>query len=123
MNRTGKHTDPRIDAYIKQSAPFAVPVLQHLRQLIHKAVPDIEETIKWGFPHFTRGGKIICSMAAFKQHCAFTFWKGDQLEDPNQILEKVGRTAMGHLGRIKSLNDLPDSNLLTDYLKRAVALN
>lgn len=114
--------DPRIDAYIAGSAPFAVPVLQHLRQVIHNAVPDIEETIKWGFPHFTRGGKIICSMAAFKQHCAFTFWKGDLLEDPHQILEKVGRTAMGHLGRIKRPEDLPDSRLLTEYIQRAVAL-
>jgi len=56
--------DPRIDAYIAKSAPFAQPVLTHLRELIHRACPDIQETIKWKFPHFDYKG-IVCSMAAF----------------------------------------------------------
>jgi len=68
-------TDPRIDAHIEKSAEFAKPILNHIRELVHSACPQVEETMKWGFPHFLYKG-ILCSMASFKQHCAVGFWKG-----------------------------------------------
>jgi len=117
-----KSNDPRIDAYIARSAPFAQPILQHLRRLIHKAVPDVEETMKWSFPHFDHHG-IMCSMAAFKEHCTFGFWKASVMEDPHGILQRVGETAMGQFGRITSLDDLPDDAILLAYLREAARLN
>ena len=114
--------DKRIDAYIAKSESFAKPILNHLRELVHKACPDIEETVKWGFPHFDYKG-ILCSMAAFKQHCAFGFWKASLMSDTHKILSKVGETAMGHLGKIKSLDDLPSEKVLIKYIKEAVKLN
>jgi hypothetical protein len=66
--------DPRVDRYIEEAAEFARPILRHLREVVHEASPDIEEAIKWGFPNFIYQG-IVCSMAAFKAHCAFGFWK------------------------------------------------
>src|SRR4051812_6108643 len=95
--------DTRIDAYIMKSAGFAKPILLHLREVVHKACPEVTETMKWSFPHFEYGGGILCSMAAFKQHCAFGFWLGSLMSDPNKLLAAVGeRTAMGHFGQIKS---------------------
>ena len=73
--------DPRIDAYIAKAAPFAQAILQHIRKLVHKACPDITETMKWSFPHFEYKG-VVCSMAAFKQHCAFGFWKASIMAMP-----------------------------------------
>ena len=64
-----------VDAYIAKSAEFARPILAHLREVVHAACPDVEETMKWSFPHFEYRG-LLCSMAAFKEHCAFGFWKG-----------------------------------------------
>ena len=58
--------DPRIEAYIAQAAPFAQPILRHLRAVVHRALPGIEETIKWSMPHFMLGGKNVAGMAAFK---------------------------------------------------------
>ena len=65
-------TDQRIDAYIAKTAPFAQPILQHLRRLVHSALTGVEETIKWSMPHFMLRGKNVAGMAAFKAHCAFT---------------------------------------------------
>lgn len=116
--------DPRIDDYISRSADFAKPVLNHLRNLVHKACPDVTETMKWSFPHFEYAGGILCSMASFKQHCAFGFWLGSLLSDPDKILSAVGeKTSMGHLGQIKSVNDLPDDKTLVKYIKEAMMLN
>ena len=115
-------TDPRIDEYIKKSVPFAQPILQHLRELVHKACPDVQETMKWSFPHFDYQG-ILCSMASFKQHCSFGFWKASMMSDPQQIINPVGKTAMGHFGKITSLKDIPPDKTIIAYLKEAMRLN
>ncbi|HSB93855.1 MAG TPA: YdeI/OmpD-associated family protein [Flavitalea sp.] len=115
-------TDPRVDAYIEKSQPFAQPILQHLRQLVHKACPEITETIKWGFPNFDYKG-IVCNMAAFKAHCAFGFWKAALMKDADKFLEPVGKTAMGHFNRLTKVDDLPSDKIMISYIKEAVALN
>ncbi len=115
-------SDRRIDAYISRSQEFARPILKHLRSVVHKAIPNIEETIKWGFPHFMAHGAIVCSMASFTQHCGFVFWKGAQLPDPYKIFGR-GEKAMGQLGKIRSVRDLPNAKILSEYLKAAAALN
>ena len=114
--------DKRVDAYIAKAAPFAQPILEHLRDLVHRACPDVEETMKWSFPHFEYKG-LICSMASFKQHCAFGFWKGAIMDDPKKILSVVGRTSMGNFNRITSVNDLPPDKVMLDYIKQAIRLN
>ena len=111
--------DPRVDAYIAKSAPFAQSILKHLRKLVHQADPGIEEALKWSMPSFMHDG-IVCNMAAFKQHCSFGFWKGAL------ILGKDGKRvddAMGQFGRITSRKDLPPDRQLIAYIKKAVQLN
>ncbi len=115
-------TDPRIDAYIAGAEPFAQPILQHLRRLIHGTCPEVAETMKWRFPHFEYRG-ILCSMAAFKQHCAFGFWKSELLNDPDGVLKATGEAGMGHLGQIKSLADLPPDDVLCGFILQAMQLN
>jgi len=116
--------DPRIDAYIAKSAEFAKPILNHLRKLLHDNCPSIEETMKWSFPHFTYKGpadkspRILCSMAAFKQHCAFGFWYISNMNDDRRESE-----AMGQFGRITSLADLPKDKALVRQIKDAIRLH
>jgi uncharacterized protein YdeI (YjbR/CyaY-like superfamily) len=112
--------DKRVDDYISKAKPFAQPVLKHIRSLVHKAIPEIEETMKWSFPHFEYKGNI-CSFASFKEHLAFGFWKAAIMKDPDKIL--VNANAMGQLGKIKSLTDLPPDKILINYLKEAQRLN
>ncbi len=94
--------DKRIDAYIAKSQPFARPILKHMRLLVHKACPETEETIKWGFPHFNYKGEMMCSMASFKQHCAFGFWKASLMKDKSLTANAKSESAMGHIGKIMS---------------------
>lgn len=114
--------DKRVDAYIAKSAAFAKPILNHIRELVHQANPEVHETIKWGFPNFDYKG-MMCSMASFKSHCAFGFWKAKLMADYDKQLSKVGETAMGHFGRITSLNDLPSDAKMRKYIKEACRLN
>lgn len=114
--------DPRVDAYISKSAEFAKPILNHIRTVVYKACPEVEETIKWGFPHFNYKG-MLCSMAAFKQHCAFTFWKASLMKDSKKILDVNRENAMGHFGKIVSVKNLPPDKIFSQYIKDAAALN
>ncbi len=114
--------DKRIDQYIANSNEFARPVLEHLRKVVHKACPEVTETMKWSFPHFDYKG-IMCSMAAFKEHCAFNFWKASLLEDKSKSLRTAGDGGMGNFGRITSVRDLPSEKILTGLIKQAMKLN
>ena len=111
--------DPRIDAYIAKSAAFAKPILKHLRKVVHAGCPVVVETMKWSMPHFDHKG-VMCGMAAFKEHCAFGFWKADLVLDRGENGEKSG---MGSFGCIRSLADLPNEKTLIGYVKKAAALN
>jgi uncharacterized protein YdeI (YjbR/CyaY-like superfamily) len=118
-------TDKRIDDYIEKSGEFAKPVLKHLRSLVHVANPQVEETIKWGFAFFDYKGPL-CSMASFKKHCVFGFWKSKLLLDPEGYLSaraNQGGEAMGNLGRITSMEDLPPDPVLVDFVRQASKLN
>ena len=115
--------DPRIDAYILKSGGFAHPILEHLRKLVHKACPGVEETIKWGMPYFLSNGALLCHMAAFKQHCAFGLWNAALLKDPEGILQIKDKGAMGQFDRIASKKDLPPDKIMIDYIREAAALN
>ncbi len=114
--------DRRVDEYISKSADFAKPILIHLRQLVHTACPDVHETIKWGFPHFDYKGPM-CHMASFKQHCVFGFWKAALMKDKTLMKNAKSETAMGHLGKLTSLKDLPSDKKLIANIKDAMKLN
>lgn len=114
---------PAIDEYINKSEEFARPILLHLRKIIHLACPDVEETIKWSFPNFEYKSQILCSMASFKKHCSFGFWLGAEMEDPENILNKVGNTNMGNFGKIINHNSLPDDNIIIKYIHEAMKLS
>ncbi|MEP6676459.1 MAG: YdeI/OmpD-associated family protein [Ferruginibacter sp.] len=115
--------DQRIDAYIAKSADFAKPILIHIRKLVHAACPDVEETMKWSFPHFDYKGEMMCSMAAFKQHAVYGFWKAALMKDKSLVENAKSEVAMGHSGKLTSLKDLPSDKKMSAWIKEAMKLN
>jgi uncharacterized protein YdeI (YjbR/CyaY-like superfamily) len=109
--------DPRVDAYIAKAPDYAKPILKHLRALVHRGCPGVEESIKWGMPSFGHQG-ILCGMAAFKAHCAFGFWSREL-----KIPEAGPRNVMGQFGRLTSPADLPSDKVMLGYVREAARLN
>lgn len=111
--------DARVDDQISQAAAFARPILEHLRQMVHDAVPEAREDVKWGRPFFTLDGHNLCFMAAFTKHCAFGFWSPRMSE----YLEQQGlpkAEGAGNIGAIRTLQDLPKD--LPKYIQHAADL-
>jgi uncharacterized protein YdeI (YjbR/CyaY-like superfamily) len=109
--------EPRIDAYIAKAPPFARPILEKVRERVHAAAPEADEAMKWSAPGFTVDGKILLMMAAFKQHAALNFWRGQEIGDGSP---KAG--AMGQFGRLTSVDDLPSDRELDALIREAAAL-
>ena len=109
--------DHRVDAYIAKAPPFAQPILEHLRDVVHEACPDVEEGIKWSMPFFSFNGSPMCQMAAFKQHCAFGFWLHKEVTGSDR------RDGLGQFGKLTSLKDLPPKKTLIPLIRKAKALN
>jgi uncharacterized protein YdeI (YjbR/CyaY-like superfamily) len=110
--------DPRIDAYIAKSPDYAKPILTHIRNVMHSAIPEVEETLKWSAPAFEYKG-LIGIMAAFKNYCGLNLWKA------SLILKKgaKGVDSAGNFGKIASVDDLPPDKVLAGYFKQAAELN
>ncbi len=118
--------NPAVDAYIAKSADFAKPILTHVRKLMHKGSPRIEETIKWGVPTFEREG-IVAMMAAFKQHVAFGFWSEKLIReklgtDAERMFPRDAKLGMGGR-RYQARAELPVDAVILRAVKVAVALN
>jgi uncharacterized protein YdeI (YjbR/CyaY-like superfamily) len=109
--------DPRIDAYIADAPPFAQPILERLRTLVHSTCPDIEESIKWSKPFFSYQGSPLCMMAAFRQHCGFGFWLS------KQVIGETAEDGMGQFGKLHCVVDLRPEKRFADFVRRAMALN
>jgi uncharacterized protein YdeI (YjbR/CyaY-like superfamily) len=112
--------DPRVDAYIAKAADFARPILTHFRAIVDAACPDATETIKWGTPSWDYAGSALCSMAAFKQHCSYGFWRANLLTLNGKPL---GFGADGQLSHISSTKELPARGALITLVKQAAKLN
>ena len=111
--------DVRVDAYIAKSQPFAQPILEHLRDIIFDAVPGIEETMKWSMPFYVYDGIILCNMAGFKQHCAFSIWKSGGPPPTAAPDKKTEGSGMGNFGKLTLLTDLPAKAELKKMLQEA----
>ena len=117
---TTQTLNPKVDAYLDKVQPFARPIMEHLRDLVHQACPGAEETIKWSRPFFEYRGVILCNMSAFKEHCSFGFW-GEEIAAVLREAKVLGADGMGSLGRITSLKDLPSDKRMLGWIRQAAA--
>jgi uncharacterized protein YdeI (YjbR/CyaY-like superfamily) len=113
--------NPKVDAYLDTVAPFALPILLHLRALVHKACPDIEETMKWGRPFFVYQETIMANVSAFKEHCSFGFW-GQEMGEALNAAGVLKGDAAGSFGRITTKKDLPSDAVMLGLIRHAAKL-
>jgi uncharacterized protein YdeI (YjbR/CyaY-like superfamily) len=112
---------PAVDVYISQAQPFAQPVLTHLRDAIHRAVPGVEEEIKWSRPFFVYKGIILGNISAFKEHCSLGLW-GGEMAGKLRADGIDSSDAMGSFGKLRTVDDLPPRKKLEAYLREAAKL-
>ncbi len=111
-----------IDEKIKQLGDWRGKMLAHVRELIHKADPDIVEEVKWrGVPVFSHGG-IVCTGETYKAAVKLTFAKGASLPDPNGLFNSSLE------GNVRRAIDIHEGDKINEaafkkLIQAAVALN
>lgn len=65
---------------IKQT--WQIEICQQLRQLIHQAVPEVEERIQYGKPHFLKNSKYACVLGTAKGWVSFTIFNAQEIDAP-----------------------------------------
>lgn len=110
---------PEIDFYLNTANVDFQPMLAALRDVVHRTCPDVEETIKWGMPTFLYRGRILCGMAAFKQHMSFGYWQHAEVLGE---AASEARTGMGSYGKLRTAADIPKPALLKSHIRRAMQL-
>ncbi len=115
-----QNLNPKVDAYIAKAKPFAQPILVHLRKMVHKGCPKVEETMKWSRPFFEYQGAILCNMSAFNEHCSLGFW-GVEIGAALREANVVKGDGMGTFGRITRVDDLPPEKAIVDWVRQAAA--
>jgi uncharacterized protein YdeI (YjbR/CyaY-like superfamily) len=116
-----QNLNPKVDAYIAKTRPFAQPILAHLRALVHKGRPGAEEAIKWSRPFFLYRGVILCFIAAFKEHCSFGFWD-QKIRAQMRSANGPGKDGMGSLGKITRMEDLLSDKQMLGWIREAADL-
>ncbi len=124
MPRTATGHNPEVEAYIARSAPFAQPILRHLRGVMHEGAPAVIEGMKWSHAFFMlpgpKGEVILGNMAAFKAHCSFGLW-GTEITRKLRAEGVASGGSMGSFGKIASLDDLPPRTKLVSYVREAAS--
>ena len=79
-------TDPRVDAYIETLPPWQQQICREVRDLVHAADPEVEETVKRQVrPYFTLDGNI-CALLGTKDHVNVFLYDGAIVPDPDGII-------------------------------------
>ena len=84
--RAAYEKDPRVDAYIDALPPWQQAVCHEVRDLVHEADPEVEETVKRTVqPYFVLQGNI-CALLAAKDHVNVFLYDGAIVPDPERII-------------------------------------
>jgi hypothetical protein len=82
---TGRR-DPRVDAYLDALPEWQRAILARVRDLVHEADPEVEETIKrTRQPYFVVEGNV-CAFLAAKDHVNIFLYDGALVPDPEGII-------------------------------------
>lgn len=98
------------------------PELKVLREMMLQG--GLVEEIKWSVPCYTHRGKNIAVVAALKDHCSLSFFKGAGLDDPSGVLERPGENSQAarvlRLTSAKQIRGL--GPIIEGFIRQAVAL-
>ncbi len=115
-----KTAEPSVDGYFTQQPTDKRVLLEKLRALVVKGVPDATVSIKWGVPVYQRNGRNMCALAAFKDHVALNFFVAPNvLADPGKKLEG-GKT--NRMLKVRSAADI-DAATISRWVKAAATAN
>ena len=114
--------DPRVDAYIDPLPEWQQRICRRVRELIHEADPEVEETIKRTVqPYFVLEGNI-CALLAARDHVNVFLYDGGIVPDPEGIITAGHENKTARTVAIKEGEEINEPALL-EMFRRIAADN
>jgi uncharacterized protein YdeI (YjbR/CyaY-like superfamily) len=113
-------TSKKVEGFMRVPRPW----LEEMRALRAMALEfPLVEDLKWRWPCYSLDGGNVILIHAFKEYCAFLFFKGALLKDPKRILETPGSLQSGRQFRFRSLKEIADQErTVKSYIREAIAV-
>ncbi len=79
-----------VTAYLERGLPWQVEVGEKLRQLVHRTIPDVEETLEYGKPHFLYNGRHVAVIHVARGKVSFMVFKASGIDPIKGVLRSLG---------------------------------
>jgi hypothetical protein len=120
--KTSDVEDPRVDAYIDALPDWQRAICREVRELLHAADPEVEETIKRSVqPYFVLDGNVAALLAA-KDHVTVFLYDGGLTPDPAGIIDGGHGNETGRFITIKRGQPI-DAPAMTAIFRHIIATN
>ncbi len=114
--------DARVDAYIAQLPQWQRDICQSVRDLVHAADDEVQETIKRSVqPYFVLHGNV-CALLAAKNHVTVFLYDGGIVPDPQGIITGGHENKTGRYLSIADGEDM-DADALLAMFRQIIANN
>jgi hypothetical protein len=119
-SRRATTLDQTVEGYIAAMTGELAEVAGRLRDLVRGVAPSATESIKWGQPVYEDNGPF-CYLKAGAESVTIGFWRGAELDDPDQRLVESDGERMKHL-ELSSADDI-DEDAIGRWVRQAIDLN
>lgn len=110
---------PEVDAFVRKTKLWRDEIVA-LRSIL--LASGLDESLKWGKPCYSREGKNVAIIQAFKPHCALMFFKGVLLDDTYGLLREQGENTQSAMRLEFTSPSQITASVVKAYLKQAIAI-
>lgn len=113
--------NPNVDAFVKRAGKWQAEI-EALRAIALSC--GLDENLKWGQPCYSLREANVVLIHAFKDYCAYLFFKGALLKDPKKLLvQQTQNVQAARQIRFTGMKDItPKKAALKAYIKEAIAV-
>lgn len=110
---------PEVDAFVRKAKLWRDEI-EALRSIL--LASGLDESLKWGKPCYSREGKNVAIIQAFKPHCALMFFKGVLLDDTHGLLREQGENTQSAMRLEFTRPSQIKASIVNAYVKQAIAV-
>lgn len=73
-----------------KSGQWQVDVCESLRNMVHETIPEVEDKLQYGKPHFFKNGEFVAVIHAGKDKISFMIFNASEIEPIKGVLRAMG---------------------------------
>lgn len=109
----------QVTEYIEKVQPWQTTICEDLRKMVHETIPDVEERLQYGKPHFLKNGSYAAVISVAKDKVNFMVFNAEDIPEVKGVLRSMGKGER-KAATVTEGQDL-DYPMLADILKKTTS--